>query len=287
MSTTESFPFNSLPLELQREIFVVAANKDPRNALKLVLVARRVHSWVQPCIYDLVTLGNDDTALFMRAMDSIPPEFFSTNVKRLCLSVSVGGRNATRILAACSGIVDLAFWVDYLRAFPNNSLTPYISPLPLRRLSIEFSHYLHLFRDPQMRPGWCETLTHLDIIFWQEEKSPVLPHLEELSSLTHLLLRLRHNQIRDNSLLAILSACQYLKLLIIYDDTDTTEDTISSVDSRVVHMRYPPHIVREWEAQAVQDPGCVWARAEELIRRHTAERQRWSLVTSSMMVNQY
>lgn len=46
MSATETlFLFNDLPLELQRDIFLVAANTDTASALRLVLVARRVKEW--------------------------------------------------------------------------------------------------------------------------------------------------------------------------------------------------------------------------------------------------
>ena len=47
MSATEPlFPFNDLPFELQREIFLVAAaNADTATTLRLVLVARRVKEW--------------------------------------------------------------------------------------------------------------------------------------------------------------------------------------------------------------------------------------------------
>lgn len=46
MSATEPlFPFNDLPLELQRDIFLVAANADTPSALRLMLVARRVKEW--------------------------------------------------------------------------------------------------------------------------------------------------------------------------------------------------------------------------------------------------
>lgn len=46
MSPSESqFPFNDLPVELQREVFVAAADLHPGSALRLVLVARKVYSW--------------------------------------------------------------------------------------------------------------------------------------------------------------------------------------------------------------------------------------------------
>jgi len=34
-----------LPIELEREIFELAAHDDPRCAPRLMLVARRVHDW--------------------------------------------------------------------------------------------------------------------------------------------------------------------------------------------------------------------------------------------------
>ncbi len=42
---TTMFPFNNLPIELQREIFVVAARSERGSALRLVLVARRIRLW--------------------------------------------------------------------------------------------------------------------------------------------------------------------------------------------------------------------------------------------------
>ncbi|KAF8815113.1 hypothetical protein BYT27DRAFT_7249476 [Phlegmacium glaucopus] len=275
MSTIEPlFLFNELPLELQREIFSVAANADMATALRLVLVARRVKEWIQPYIYDMVTLGNTDTELFLRTMESMPPNFVAINVKRLCLSVSVGGGDAARILRACTGVVDLAFWVDYLQGFPEHSLLPLISPLPLRRLSIELAHYRSLFREP---PAWCETLTHLDVIFWSRVTSPVVPYLDQLPSLSHLLLRLRHNRAKKDSLLTILSACKALKILVIYDESDRTEDAVLAVDPRVVKIRYPANVVHDWEARAKLDLNGTWSRAEELVQkqRHAAaQRQR-------------
>lgn len=221
----------------------------------------------------MVTLGNTDTELFVRTMESMPPDFIAINVKRLCLSVSVGGDSAAHILRSCTGIVDLAFWLDYLQAFPEHSLSPLISSLPLRRLSIELSHYRTLFRESA---AWCETLTHLDIIFWSRETSPVIPYLDKLPSLSHLLLRLRHNRTKKGSLLEILSACKALKILVIYDDeSDRTEDAVlTAVDPRVVKIRYPANVVRDWESRAKLDWNCTWSRAEELVRNAAAAQRQ-------------
>ena len=221
----------------------------------------------------MVTLGNTDTELFVRTMESMPPDFIAINVKRLCLSVSVGGDSAAHILRSCTGVVDLAFWLDYLQAFPEHSLSPLISSLPLRRLSIELSHYRTLFRESA---AWCETLTHLDIIFWSRETSPVIPYLDKLPSLSHLLLRLRHNRTKKGSLLEILSACKALKILVIYDDeSDRTEDAVlTAVDPRVVKIRYPANVVRDWESRVKLDWNCTWSRAEELVRNAAAAQRQ-------------
>ncbi|KDR80355.1 hypothetical protein GALMADRAFT_62319 [Galerina marginata CBS 339.88] len=273
MSTTGSFPLNELPVELQREIFVVAAKVNQNSALQLARVAKRIHSWVQPLIYEMVTLGSDDTDLFLKTMNSISSEFFGIYVKKLCLSVSVSARNAARILTVCTGVIDLAFWVDYLGMFPNRSILPLISPLPLSRLSMEYNHFLSLFPEPETRHPWCDTLTHLDIIFWTHETAPAVPHLDKLSQLTHLALRLRHSQPDEESLLAIVSACRRLKVLVIFDDTET-EETAWPADPRVIYMPYPQNIVGEWEAQAKWELDNIWSRAEDLVRRHIAERER-------------
>jgi hypothetical protein len=222
----------------------------------------------------MVTLGDSDTTLFLRTVDSLPPEFFAVHVKKLCLSVSVGASNAARLLRICTGVTDVAFWVDYLGTFSRQSFAPLMAPLHLRRLSIELKHFLSLFRGSHSGHGWCETLTHLDIIFWRHEMPPAIPHLEKLSSLTHLALRPGHRQSRDASLLAIVAACKRLKVLVIFVESDNSEYTIWPADPRVVYMPYPTNVVREWEARAKRDSSCSWSRAEDLVQRHIARRKR-------------
>ncbi|KAF9528621.1 hypothetical protein CPB83DRAFT_304861 [Crepidotus variabilis] len=275
MATQNQFPLNELPIELQREVFILAAYRDRGSAIRLVHVARRFHHWISPRLYDIVTLGSSDTDLFLRTVQSRPDAdtFFTNHVKRLCLSVSVTPRNAEHILSACNGVNDLAFWVDYLTTSPNRSIGPLLSSLPLNRLSVEVRHFGSIFRDPDIRYTWFDTLTHLDIIFWHHELSPSIPHIEKLSSLTHLAMRLRHNQASENSLMAILSAARKLKILIIYDESDSAEEAIWATDSRVVFLPYPFEVVHDWESQAMDEESCSWKRAEELVRRKASEQQ--------------
>ena len=203
----------------------------------------------------------------------MPNNFLANQVRHLCLSISVSSVNAERILSVCTGATDLAFWVDYIGVTDDHSIAPLLSPLRLRRLSIELKHFDALFSDTSIRHAWCDSLTHLDIIFWNDELSPDIPHLNHLSSLTHLALRLRHNHPREESLLNILSY-QQLEVIIIYDEPDSPEEeVIWTTDPRVVYLPYPANVVTEWEAQARQDDMCSWSRAERAIRKYITERE--------------
>ena len=88
-----------------------------RQLLKKIDSAVRVQSF----IYDMVTLGSSDTELFLRTMDTVPPGFLANYVKRLFLSLSVYASDSELILVVCTCVFDLAFWVDYLRVFGENS----------------------------------------------------------------------------------------------------------------------------------------------------------------------
>jgi len=224
-----------------------------------------------PKIYEIITLGSMDTNLFVRTMQCLPRHFFVDHVKKLCLSISVNARQAESILSVCSGVTDLAFWVDYLRATPSRSqaIVPIISTLPLRRLSIELEHFIFLFSEPSINHSWCGGLTHLDLRFWKHTTSPVIPYLDRLPSLTYLSLRLQHSQACEASLLNILSACRTLRILIIYyDQSESVEELVWSTDPRVIYLPYPPNVIQDWESQAREEMSCDWFWAEELIEKH-------------------
>ena len=229
---------------------------------------------ILPKIYEIVTLGSMDTNLFVRTLQCLPRHFFVDHVKKLCLSISVDAREAEYILSVCSGVTDLAFWVDYLHTTPGRSIVPIISTLPLRRLSIELEHFMFLFSDPSVNHSWRDGLTHLDLRFWKHTTSPVIPYLDRLPSLTYLALRLQHNQASEASLLNILSACRALRVLIIYyDQSETVEELVWSTDPRVIYLPYPPNVIQDWESQAREELSCDWFWAEELIEKHM-ERER-------------
>lgn len=231
-------------------------------------------SRIQPHIYEVVSLGNTDTSLFLRSMEYIPPKFFAAHARKMCLSVSVTAEDAERILRVCTGVVDLAFWVDYLGTFPNASIVPFISQLPLQRLSIEHSHFVSLFSaSPKPQHAWCNTLTHLSIIFWTSEISSPSSELRSLCSLTHLALKMYDVCAPEDYIHQTLSACETLQVLVIFEHTtDAVEEAGRCDDPRVVYMDSPPQAILDWELQARGDEDCSWAMAEELIKQQAKQR---------------
>lgn len=261
------FRFIELPLELQREIFLASGLEDINNATRLVCVSKRAYNWIAPIIYNMVTLGSEDTALFLRTLASKPAEFFATHVKCLCLSVSVTPVDAEKILSICSGVRRLAFWVNYLSAFPGKSITHLISPLSLRRLSIEARHLRSLRQSSlKARAGedsrWYTNLTHLDIVFWPEDTSLTLPDLTHFRSLTHVGLWQSHRPVEEKLISEVLDSCKRVQiLLVVVHESDMTQRPCAQ-DRRVVFMPYPTAVVVDWEASFTGKPN-TWSRAQE------------------------
>jgi len=259
-STQQHFPINDLPIELQQEIFTIAAKTDLGRATRIALVSQRVCAWVEPNIYSMVTLGPREAALFLRTIRSKPRQFFATHVKRLCLFFGVNASEAAGIIGACAGVRELAFWVAGFTRIHST-----ISRLPLRRLSIEFSHFVELLKQSTDlgHHAWSRELTHLDIIFSSGDELPPIPGVDGLPSLTHLSLWNSIGKSFKTSIASILSKRNLLYVLLIcIGRIPSDQDTFG--DPRVVYLSRPD-VARDWEAPVRGLPD-MWSRAEEIVR---------------------
>ncbi|KAJ4489873.1 hypothetical protein J3R30DRAFT_3276980 [Lentinula aciculospora] len=269
----QSFRLQDLPVELERSILEIAARLDLKTAMNLSLVCHQIKDWTQPFIYEMVTLGAGDIALFLRTMEMFPVDFFAQSVKRLCLTVSVKPIDARRILQACTGISSLACWVDFIGWTPSIPFRALLHPLPLRRLSIEVAHFKKLSL-PEC--AWIHSLTCLDLIFWRED-SLLISELRFLPALTHLALKfLQHPNIEDSALVYILSVAPALQALCLVTDEDDLEmfEHTKLVDLRVVCVPHPESVI-DWEA-SYRGRLNMWSQVEGIIeqRRFAENRVR-------------
>ncbi|KAJ7665897.1 hypothetical protein DFH06DRAFT_262227 [Mycena polygramma] len=281
-----------LPVELEREIFELAASTDVRTALRLAIVARRVQAWVEPIIYSRVVVAhppgvsaqtqysrsilrtarrlksskepNQIPALrFIRTIPFRPASFFARHVK--CLQIgNLSEPELITILSACTGISQLGWW--------SSQLTPPVAAtfnsLVLRRLSIDSSFDFAKFYDIARSP--FTNVTHLDISFeiYFSQATPLgsPPVLGRFPALTHLSV-LHHVHTSTTTATwcdAVLKACPRLNILLRFSDTLYYEE-LSHVrprhpDLRVVVMASP---VGSWTAHWVHDS---WPLAENIVR---------------------
>ncbi|KAJ7490709.1 hypothetical protein FB451DRAFT_1166048 [Mycena latifolia] len=176
-----------LPPELEREIFeLVAATEAPpdhwmhqhvgNTVLVLPRVCRRAQIWIEPFIYERVSLlqtfhGLDPIPSFLATIDARPASFFAAHVKHLYIAPTTPLAVVQRVLAVCTGVVSFGCHHPYTR------LAPLLAPLPLRRLLVS-----ELPPIPAELAPWAASLTHLGLV----QVFPTATTLAHLPALTHL-----------------------------------------------------------------------------------------------------
>ncbi|KAJ7108787.1 hypothetical protein C8R44DRAFT_986709 [Mycena epipterygia] len=275
-----------LPVELEREIFEIAAKADVGTALRLALVARRVQAWIEPIIYSRVVVAHAPEAAavtrvpritlarqisraqkprkapkvhvprFIRTIPFRPASFFERHVKRLDLG-NLTEPELVTVLTTCTGILELGWWGSTLTA----PVALAFGALSLHRLSVDHSFNFH-FPGINVAPMFA-TITHLDITWIDHILPPRLPPLEKFTALTHFSATHRLNP--DNRWCDdVLEACPRLSVLLVFSDQMYYEQISGfrprHADPRVVVM-LPP--VRDWTARWVHD---AWPLAEGVVR---------------------
>ncbi|KIJ10216.1 hypothetical protein PAXINDRAFT_172215, partial [Paxillus involutus ATCC 200175] len=125
-----------LPLELEREIFLLTAQAYRGVSTRLMLVASRVKTWIEVFVYKTVVLrGSGHAFQFLYTLSNRAPSFAHTHVKALCIRPQIPLDLTTQLLSLCSGLETLALWTH---SQPENlaEITNILSSLPLTSLSI-------------------------------------------------------------------------------------------------------------------------------------------------------
>ncbi|KAJ7444645.1 hypothetical protein B0H11DRAFT_440827 [Mycena galericulata] len=244
-----------LPPDLEREIFQLSAHLHPESAPKLLLVAHRVLTWIEPLIYRAISVEGDRAPVLPALR--LKPQSFDDNVQHLFVAGVFSGDNLEEILSACTRIRSLVLLcasASVLSAFLR--LRPQKLAIHLESLFggtdlVDFS--LPLFT----------TITHLDMFDILSEFTGPWPNLALLPALTHLALMA---YTPAAVMMELLRNCLRVEVLVSrHFSTKTLENPISVEDVRFVSMLLPVSDIKsDWESGA--NGGMdFWARADKFV----------------------
>ncbi|KAJ7241613.1 hypothetical protein C8J57DRAFT_1560827 [Mycena rebaudengoi] len=188
----------SIPFDLEREIFEMAANHYPETIPALLLVAQRVHQWIEPIFY---------RTLVFKAKSSRDPAAFcpeSAKLAKYVQNVLIWAAHrrvdfALRVLSSCSGIRKLMLFGPY------PIMLPALEKMQLRQLTVDLQGLFGITAIDPARPLF-RALTHLRLL----DRPPEL-NFGELPALTHLCLP-AHSTIGLIS--STLANCGRLRMLV-------------------------------------------------------------------------
>ncbi|KAF9526885.1 hypothetical protein CPB83DRAFT_857151 [Crepidotus variabilis] len=265
------------PPELEREIFeLLAWNNVDTEARNLLVVAKRVHKWIEPLIYRVIFYYR-----FPRR--SAPPPLPA--LKELCLTHHITPRivklcsyahkvllhsmsvdDVAKLLPLCSEAKEVALWL--LNRDQNYHVLQPLLPKSVQRLSVNLSH---LFNNKafEFKPAVLRNITHLDVIalsedFWKSEWK----NFRRLTNLTHLAID-PPPATRGTIVGGILEDTIAFKnlhiLLVLSTDAKPTVDSPSvyANDPRYVQMATLTYPIEHWILGA-RNGKDIWHTAEKL-----------------------
>ncbi|KAF7374628.1 hypothetical protein MSAN_00347600 [Mycena sanguinolenta] len=268
----------ALPLELQMEIFVLAARSRPVAIPKLMLVSWWVNKLVEPFLYRTIVFSDPikhypafRPDVLLRAIQSKPASFFRDSVRHLNFSAP-GDRfseeDARTIISACSGVVNLHVPSQNLLTKVFLDLLP-----PVKRIYTNVEMLFHPSPVDFSHPSLSH-LTHLQVFDWVREETAnqwaslaTLPHLTHLSFANCRRIFPVFRRILDTS-----NSLQILVLLtsgpLRRHDSDSQENELLTQDPRFVAMI---SLYYQWDWQmGVHTGQDYWARAENFVAKRKA-----------------
>ncbi|KAJ7759701.1 hypothetical protein B0H14DRAFT_2974459 [Mycena olivaceomarginata] len=263
-----SDPERRLPAELERKIFELAAHARSKSIPTLLLVARRVKTWLEPILYSVVVFSNPihghvcfEPVQFSSIIQS---QEISQHVRHLFASHEFGRPHLDLVLASCSAVQNLAIpglQPDHL---------PFLSTMPLRRLSTAITNAF---------PANA-LMDFPDYASWEEWKGLAL-----IPNLTHLAFLMQKSLAIFQGALDTCPALQVLVYLYsrVYEAIDLQK---LAQDMRFVCMRVSPFAL-DWQIGA-RGGDDFWVRAERFIaQRVSGQVDRGTFVLQEDIMTQF
>jgi len=292
-SDSSIIPFSrSLPLELECEIFELTAKMHRGNAVRLVLIAHRVHAWITPILYDMLTISSLGSK---RLLLGDVGDRFAKYTKTLCLT-QMSYSAALLQVARFQALVNLAIWV-----FPDELIVSGTTLL----VALENKHLKRLsastecLRNPSL--SWSSRvlaigypvfsqLTHLELMAYDDDDWSVICGLTALPHLSHLgyLFEVEHYNVPTpgsliKALQMLLSTSNTLKVLALFVSVYEEPEAVDIVrgwlhkaqldDPRLVVLSPDvDDLYAEWESG---EQG-MWAWAEDMVQEQKLRNSRYS-----------
>ncbi|KAJ7366857.1 hypothetical protein DFH08DRAFT_929594 [Mycena albidolilacea] len=160
------------PPELEREISEIAARSSTKIIPRLLLVARRVKTWLEPLLYPVIVFRDPLPGHISFPLDGLlatlrfkPLDFAQTHIRHLFLPRRILERqdDLVPLLTMCSGVHDLAFMNMPLLRHPSPFPLPLLAKMPLTRLCINAEN-LFSPHPVDFTHALFAQITHLDLL---------------------------------------------------------------------------------------------------------------------------
>ncbi|KAJ6493736.1 hypothetical protein C8R47DRAFT_1044196 [Mycena vitilis] len=225
-----------LPVELEREIFELAALMHPRSIPAFLRVARRFHIWVIhpfPPLEPVLYRHPHVLPALLLAMKAKQADFFHHAVRHLYLSC-YSLKEGDALLQVCTGVVDLTVIVCFA---DNTDYLPLLARMPLQRLCARIETLDELYPD-FTQPAFA-SLTYLDVLDeLVDAMIEVCDQIPLLPALTHVAIdrKVPWDRVQD-----VLARCAPPALCQPLDGTETGNVKVPCVlDVRFVMGIYDP-----------------------------------------------
>ncbi|PPQ97927.1 hypothetical protein CVT26_002972 [Gymnopilus dilepis] len=259
-----------LPLELEREVFEIAAQSGSLQCTaELCLVARRVREWVEPFLYEMLIFSSYDAFPSIYQDDDpdlrkLPAYSTATSHAQHVFLEGLDSRVVMEILLHCTQVTNVSIWA--CRGVNAYTIGTILKSRPIERLSMNFEDLFPL--DCSFNPAFFPHLTHLELVdmdpIWERCKKLIL-----LPKLTHLSLTFPPLMFAQQAL----ENCRNLRILILKHLGTNNPFQVLAANIRVVSTRLlwtTRENIENWK-EGAQGGRDFWQEAEEVVASRSRE----------------
>ncbi|KAJ7055779.1 hypothetical protein C8F01DRAFT_1157675 [Mycena amicta] len=276
-----------LPLDLERDIFILAATIYPKTRPRLLLVARRVFEWIGPLRYKFFRIDENDWNHKIRSLkgslehtnEAFPiARILALGVRRLVVDGGYHDDASADTLETWRTIISLCTTTTHLAAvgpLVSPSLLPILQSMPnLRILGLYLHHLFDGVSSIDLQHPALRNITHLDIFDSLDDtdgdsmRKILSVQLPQLAALTHLSLL---PPVSWSMVEELLRDCKQLRLLLLVSILSSETGRAHAQQTPIRDGRLVMTKFRRWaEAAGDFDLPPFWTQADEFVQNKRA-----------------